>query len=102
MIFQIKSYRLPHEGIIPGARGHKKVVIPEGTKVFCIVYGTKIFWAAYLDEPTAVKVAKSLEDTVEGRNKRTISLETLVAWNFKDAIPKRISRPKNMMEALNC
>lgn len=91
--FQVKRYTLPHDGIIPGARGHKKIVIPRGTKVHCIAYGTKLFWAAYLDEPTALRVAASLDDTASGRSKRSIALDTLVAWNFKDAIPTRISRP---------
>lgn len=91
-MFQIKHYRLPHEGIIPGARGHKKIVIPRGEKVWCIVYGTKIFWCAYLNDGTAKGVAESLRKTVTGEAKRQIPLPTLLAWNFRDAIPTRIHR----------
>ena len=94
MIFQIKQYLLPHDGVIPGAAGHKKIVVPRGTKVYCIVYGTKVFWCAFLKETSALHVAKGLEDCVEGRAKRTIELNTLLAWNFKDAIPKRVHREK--------
>jgi hypothetical protein len=95
-MFQIKHYNLPHEGIIPGARGHKKQVISAGTKVYCIVHGTLIFWCAYLKEDSALKVMKGLTDTVEGRNRRTIKLDVLLAWNFKDAIPRRIHRENSI------
>jgi hypothetical protein len=91
---QVKHVVLPHDGIIPGARGHKKITIPRGTKVYCIVYGTLIFWAAYLDEPSALKVAENLEATIRPEARRHIPLQTLLAWNFKSTIPKRISRPK--------
>ncbi len=94
VLFQVKSHILPHEGIIPGARGHKKITVPRGTTVYCIAHGTRLFWAAYLDEPTATKVARNLTDTVEGRSRRPIPLDTLLTWNFKTAIPSRISRPR--------
>lgn len=85
-MFQIKHYRLPHEGVIPGARGHKKIVIPRGEKVFCIVYGTKIYWAAYLNEAQAIQ-------SLENLKKNKLDIKTLVEWNFKDAIPVRVARP---------
>ena len=93
--FQIKHYMLPKDGNIPGARGHKKQVIPRGTKIYCIVYGTKIYWAAYLNEAQAIECVKGLTKTVDGEYKRSIDLKTLVEWNFKDTIPTRIVRPKN-------
>lgn len=99
MLFQIKHYALPHDGIIPGARGHKKVIVSRGTKVYCIVYGTLVFWVAYLDEPNALRVAQELENTTLPSARRQIDLKTLIAWNFKDAIPKRISRPKEKVNA---
>ncbi len=93
-MLQIKHYRLPHTGIIPGARGHKKIEVAAGTKVYCIVYGTKIFWCAYLTEKSAVKCMSGLIETTNPTARRHIDLETLIAWNFKDAIPKRIHREK--------
>lgn len=93
-MFQIKRYTLPHDGIIPGARGHKKVIVPAGTKVHCIVYGTMIYWAAYLNEEQALTCLRGLEETISGKARRTIKLDTLVAWNFKDRVPTRIVRPK--------
>lgn len=95
-MFQIKRYTLPHDGVIPGARGHKKIIVLAGTKVYCIVYGTLIFWCAYLNEQSAIDVMKGLTDTVQGRARRTIALPVLLAWNFKDRIPKRIHREKEV------
>lgn len=91
--FTVKALTLPHNGIIPGARGHKKIVVPEGTRVYCIVHDHRFFWAAYLDEPTALQVAASLDDTADGRSKRPISLATLLDWNFRYSFPTRICRP---------
>lgn len=93
-MFQVKHYMLPHEGVIPGARGHRKVTIPIGTKVYCIVHGTLIYWCAYLSEADAMQCKVGLEACVLGKAKQTIPLATLVAWNFKDAIPRRVCRPK--------
>jgi hypothetical protein len=90
--FHLKPYALPHDGVIPGARGHKKQVIPAGTKVYCIVYGTKIYWAAYLDEQQALRCMNNLQASVNGQARRNIELNTMVAWNFKDAIPRRVVR----------
>lgn len=96
-MFQVKAQILPHPGIIPGARGHKKITIPAGTKVYCIMHGARIFWAAYMSEAEAQEVANSLQATVTpGATKRYIELYTLLAWNFKiEVIPTRISRPKS-------
>ncbi len=93
--FHVKHYSLPHDGVIPGAAGHKKVVVSRGTKVYCVVYGTKIFYCAYLYEKEALTVAKSFEETIDPNHKRHIPLKTLIAWNFKDAIPKKVHRPKD-------
>lgn len=93
-MFTIKHISLPHDGIIPGARGHKKITILKGTKVYCICYGYRYFWAVYLDEQTAKEVATSLEATTKPEARRHIALDTMVAWNFKTEIPKRVSRPK--------
>lgn len=92
MNFQIKHYMLPHSGIMPGARGLKKVVVPAGTKVYCIVYGTKIYWCCYLHEADAMRTMQVLEDTVNGRASRTIDLHILIAWNFKSSFPTRVYR----------
>jgi hypothetical protein len=83
--FQIKTLTLPHEGIIPGAPGHKKIVVPSGTTIYCIKYRTKFYWCGYLDEQQAAKCLRGLESN-------DIPLDVLVAWNFKAAIPKRIAR----------
>jgi hypothetical protein len=94
MIFQLKRYMLPHEGIIPGARGHKKIIVSRGTWVYCIVYGTLVYWCAYLHQEEAMRAKRGLEDTVSGKARRTIDLDSLLAWNFRDAIPRRVCRPK--------
>ena len=90
--FQLKHYMLPHDGVIPGARGHKKQIIPRGTKVYCIVYGTKIYWCAYTDERHAMQVLDNLQASVDGKARRNIELQTMVEWNFSTKIPKRIAR----------
>lgn len=90
--FQIKQYRLPHEGVIPGAAGHKKIVIPRGTIVFCIMYERKFYDYAYLDEHVAEECRKRLEATVDGTARRHFDLETMVAWNFKTRFPMRVAR----------
>lgn len=93
--FVIKKLPLPDWGEIPGARGYKKVVIPKGTEVYCIMHGfSKYFWACYLHEEEAVKAAQGLEDCISGRSKRKIDLQTLLAWNFKTVFPTRVHRPK--------
>ena len=94
MHFVIKECCLPHPGVIPGARWHKKIVIPEGETVYCIVYGMRFFWAVYLDKEQAEKAMQGLEDTVSGKARRKIDLPNLVAWNFKSEFPKRVVRPK--------
>lgn len=94
-MLQLKQYTLPHNGVIPGARGHKKIIVPAGTKVYCIVYGTLIFWCAYLRKASAMQCLKGITDTIEGRTKRTIDINTLVQWNFHDRIPTRIHREKD-------
>jgi len=91
-MFQIKEYRLPHEGTTPGAPGHKKQVFPAGTKVWCIVYGTLMFHSVYLNEETAAKVAKALQATAEGTARRSIPLKTLVEWNFSSRFPRKVAR----------
>lgn len=87
MTFQIKHYLLPHDGVMPGARGHKKVTIPRGTRVYCIVYGTKIYWCTFLHMQDAMVCLQGLEKTLE-----FTPIDTLVAWNFKFSIPKRVFR----------
>lgn len=61
MTFQLKNYVLPHDGQMPGAGPYKKVVVPKGTKVYCIVYGTKIYWCAFLHEADALRCLNGLE-----------------------------------------
>jgi hypothetical protein len=99
-MFQLKHYMLPHNGVMPGARGLKKVVIPAGTKVWCIVYGTKIYWCAYLHLADASRALQGLKDTASGEARHTIALDALIAWNFKDAIPKRIYRSEEYRDEL--
>ena len=83
--FQIRPHTLPYDGAIPGAPGHKKIVVPSGTTIYCIKYHTKFYWCGYLDEEQAAKALIGLESN-------NIPLDVLVAWNFKAAIPKRIAR----------
>lgn len=92
--FKVVPVLLPHQGIIPGARGHKKITIPRGTKVFAIQHIVRYFHTVYLSETEANTVRESLEDTVEGRTKRQIPLRTMLEWNFKLAIPTHVCRPK--------
>ena len=95
MHFRIKHCTLPRTGTIPGARGHKKQIVPAGTQVFCITYNyTRYYWAAYLTEHQALTCMAGLEATVSGTARRSIDIDTLVAWNFKSAIPTRIVREK--------
>jgi hypothetical protein len=94
MTFEVKAYPLPHDGIIPGARGHKKIVIPRGTQIYCITYQDRKFWCGYLKEDSAKEVANNLENSLNPDARRHIPLETLVAWNFKSKIPLRIHREK--------
>jgi hypothetical protein len=96
--FDIRPLPLPHKGIIPGAAGHKKVEIPKGTMVYCIMHGPKYFWAVYLHKAEAEEVAETLEATITGRAKRSFDLPTMLAWNFKIAFPERVSRPKRSTE----
>jgi hypothetical protein len=92
-MFQLKHLMLPHQGVMPGARGHKKVVVPAGTKVYCIVHGTLMYWAVYLDEAQARHALEGLEATASGRARRNIQLDTLLQWNFTSQFPKRVVRP---------
>ena len=91
-MLQLKRYLLPHDGIIPGARGHKKQIIPKGTKVWCIVYGTLVYWCCYTDEAHATVVMNNLQASIDGKARRNIDLRNMLAWNFKDSIPKRVAR----------
>lgn len=90
----LKQYTLPHPGIIWGARGHKKQIIPAGTEVWCIVYGPKIYGYAYLHKVDAEHCKEGLVNSTNGVGRRQMPLETLIAWNFKSTIPNRVSRPK--------
>lgn len=99
--FTIERLLLPHVGIIPGARGHKKVEVAKGTHVYCITYGSRLYWSAYLSESQAIECLTELEEVVNGtglrrgrrRKVRQIPLDTLVAWNFTWKFPVRICRP---------
>jgi hypothetical protein len=93
MIFDIKPFVLPHNGIIPGARGHKKQVIPAGTPVWCITYDEYMYWACYLNEEQALTVRSNLEDWIEREDK---SVSTVLVWNFKKSFPTRVARRKNV------
>lgn len=91
-MFTLIRKSLPHDGIMPGARGLKKVVVPKGTSVFCIMYKDKNYWCAYLKSESAIKCMEGLLATTEGTARRQIDIDTLVAWNFKYEVPKRIFR----------
>jgi len=92
--FTIKRYTLSHHGVIPGARGHKKEIVPVGTEVFCITYGRQVFWCAYQNLEMAEACMDGLEASLDGRAKRQIPLDTMIAWNFKPTIPSRVARIK--------
>lgn len=96
-LFQLRRVKLPHDGVIPGAAGHKKIVVPKGTEVFCItpcVDHVRMFWCAYLKEESAQTVLEGLTKTVNGPSRRRIDYPTLLAWNFKYQIPVRIHRER--------
>lgn len=91
----LELHTLPHDGIIPGARGRKKQIIPRGTQVWCIVHERRHFyWACYTNQEHAAMVLKNLQDCAEGRARRSIPLHTLLAWNFKRSVPTRVCREK--------
>lgn len=96
-LLQLKHYRLPHPGLMPGSRGLKKVLIPAGTKVYCIAYGTKLYWCSYLHRSDAERSIQGLEATLT-RGHRPLTLETLIAWNFKGSFPKRVFRSNEYKE----
>jgi hypothetical protein len=93
-MLRLKQCVLPHPGVIPGARGHKKQIIPAGTQVWCIVYHNKYYWAVYQTEEQAQMCLSNLLAIVEGRARRFTPLDTLVAWNFSTTFPKRVVRIK--------
>lgn len=95
-IFQVEEIKLPHDGVIPGAAGHKKITVPKGTRVYLIrePRSGKYFWCGYLYIKEALETAKSFVETIKPEHKRHIPLNTLIEWNFKGMIPKRIHRPK--------
>lgn len=86
MILQLKSYFLPHDGKIWGSKAGKQQIIPAGTRIYCICYGTLLFCYGYLNEAQAMTVMEGLQGTVD-QNKNT------VAFNFFDKIPTSIARP---------
>lgn len=90
MTFQLKHLLLPHQGVMPGAAGHKRVLVPPGTKVWCITHGTLIYWASYLDEAQA---RCALENLTASAARRNHPLQTLLEWNFSGRFPKRVVRP---------
>lgn len=94
MKFHVKHLMLPHKGNSPGARGHKKIEYPAGTKVYAIVYGTLMFHSVYLSEQQAMTVANNLEKVTLPDARRHIPLNTLLAWNFKSKFPTRVVRKK--------
>jgi len=93
-MFQVEHKPLPHQGVIPGARGHKKVLVPQGTKVWVITYGRLMFWAAYQTEAQAKTCRDNLQASVDGKARRNIPLQTMLAWNFKGQFPTRVVRIK--------
>lgn len=94
--FLVEARLLPHEGVMPGAAGHKKRTVPVGTEVFVILARSsrKLYWACYLDRDSAERAAKGLAANLEPGARHRMSLETLIAWNFKHEFPKRVVRPK--------
>lgn len=95
-IFQIEEIKLPHDGVIPGAAGHKKVIVPKGTRVYVIrePKSGKYFWCGYLYQHEALKCAQGFVETLDPNHKRHLTLDQIVIWNFKYVLPKRIHRPK--------
>lgn len=91
---QVLKLRLPHQGTIPGARGHKKISVPTGTEVYCIVHSGRFYWCAYLDEAAAQECMTNLLAQTHEQARRHIPLATLLAWNFHFTIPQRIARRK--------
>lgn len=92
--FGIVEQHLREPGIIPGARGHKKEVIPVGTKVYCIMYGRKYFWCCYLNERQAIQCRNGLESNLLPSARRRLTLEQILDWNFRYSIPTRVARVK--------
>jgi hypothetical protein len=91
-MFSVTQTKLPHDGVIPGARGHKKQIISTGTAVWVIKHGRLFYWAVYLTEYQAQKCAHGLAAYVNGLTRRKIELHTLLAFNFKYDFPKRVVR----------
>lgn len=93
-MMEIRLKRLPHDGIIPGARGHKKIVIPKGTAVYVIMCGSVMFWCAYLNEASAQKCLDGLRKSLDSSYRRHIPLSTMLAFNFQHGVPARVHREK--------
>lgn len=92
--FVIQEVKLPHEGIVPGARGHKKIVYPKGTTIYVLKYQDKYFYCGYIYFKEILLVAKAFVQQIDPAYKRHIPLKTLIEWNFRRAIPSRIHRTK--------
>ena len=104
MTFEIVEKILHKEGLIRGGGGLKQIKVPPGTKIFCIAYHPprpidrgvqpRYFWSAYLNARQASVCMDGLEASIDGRAKRQMSLESMLAWNFKAQVPTRIAREK--------
>lgn len=92
--FTIRELKIPHDGIIPGAAGHKKVIVSRGTRIYVVCHGQKYFGCGYLYFAEALEVTKNFVATLDPSHKRHMPLETLIQWNFKCVIPTRIHRTK--------
>lgn len=92
---EVRQRPLPRDGVIPGARGHKKIIVPKGTAVWVIEHRFLLFRCVYLNKEQADTCLKGLQDTVEGRTRRPMTLQTLLDWNFKQEFPTRVARPKS-------
>lgn len=94
MTFTLEELKLPHNGIIPGAAGHKKVIVSKGTKVYAVKYERRYFTCVYLYKSEAEGVIRSFEETIKPDTRRHIPLTRLIEWNFRYSIPTRVNRPR--------
>lgn len=94
---QVKIVKLPHPGIIPGARGHKRITISKGTTIYCIRDRDTghWFWCGYLSMASAIQSARNFVSATRPQARHQIPWDTLVAFNFKPFIPYRVAREKS-------
>ena len=91
---QVFQTKLPYEGFTPGARGYKKIVYSPGTPVFVIAHRAFYYNIVFLNREQAEVCLKGLVACTQETARRRIPFDTLIAWNFQRAFPRKVLRVK--------